>query len=325
MSPGGETRILVIKLSALGDVILALSAIARIREAHPTAHITWLTTAPYAELAARCPYVDAVDADGRPRTWSGFLALVSRLRRARFERVYDLQNNDRTNLLFQLLRPRPPIWSGVAFGAQRPHRNPQRMRMHTLERQADQLRDAGIWPDAPIHPGSAAGPDLRWLAAMTPRLPAEIGETQRPLALIAPGAAPSRPAKRWPGPGFADIALRLARSGYAPVLIGGLAEAAAAREIKAIAPMTIDLTNRTDFAMVAALGARAALAVGNDTGPMHLIAAAGAPCVSLFSADSDPALCAPRGRVRVLRESNLGQLSAETVWAACRESLEIST
>jgi ADP-heptose:LPS heptosyltransferase len=53
--------------------------------------------------------------------------------------------------------------------------------------------------------------------------------------------------------------------------------------------------------------------VGNDTGPMHLIAAAGAPSVCLFSADSDPALCAPRGAVTVLREPNLADLAVAAV------------
>jgi ADP-heptose:LPS heptosyltransferase len=67
---------------------------------------------------------------------------------------------------------------------------------------------------------------------------------------------------------------------------------------------------------IAALGARAAVAVGNDTGPLHLIAAAGAPTVALFSADSDPALCAPRGRVAILRDAVLANLPVDPVLAA---------
>ena len=61
------------------------------------------------------------------------------------------------------------------------------------------------------------------------------------------------------------------------------------------------------------LGAKAALAVGNDTGPLHLAAAAGAPTVVLFSSASDPALSAPRGKVAVLQ-------AAEAVGTACGES-----
>jgi ADP-heptose:LPS heptosyltransferase len=77
-----------------------------------------------------------------------------------------------------------------------------------------------------------------------------------------------------------------------------------------------DLTGRTDFAQIAALGARATLAVGNDTGPIHLIAAAGAPTLVLFSAASDPALCGPRGHVAVLQAQNLNEMPVGDAIAA---------
>ena len=88
------------------------------------------------------------------------------------------------------------------------------------------------------------------------------------------------------------------------------------------APGAVDLTGRTDYAQIAGLGARAALAVGNDTGPTHLLAAAGAPTLVLFSAESDPALCAPRGRrVEVLQAERLGSLAPESVLEAARNLL----
>jgi ADP-heptose:LPS heptosyltransferase len=308
-----DARILVIKLSALGDVVQAFPAFDRIRTAHPGAYITLLTTPPYASLAAAGPWFDAVEADGRPASAVGALRLVRRLRRRRYDVVYDLQGNDRTNALFQALRPFPPRWSGVAFGCALPHRNPHRMRLHTLERQAEQLRDAGVWPDAPSAPGAAPAPDVSWMLALRPIIPAEVSAEARPLALLVPGAAPHRPAKRWPAARYADLARRLEDLGFAVPLLGGPAEADLAREIVAGAPGAIDLVGQTDFAGLVALGARAALAVGNDTGPMHLLAAAGAPSVCLFSADSDPALCAPRGAVTVLREPDLAGLAVQTV------------
>ena len=311
-----STRILVIKLSALGDVVQAFPAFDRIRAAHPDAHITLLTTGPYADLAAAGPWFDAVEADGRPRGLAGTLALVRRMRRRRYDVVYDLQGNDRTNALFQVLRPFPPQWSGVAFGCALPHRNPDRMRMHTLERQAEQLRDAGIWPEAPTAPGSAPGPDVSWMLAPEPILPADAVAEPRPIALLVPGAAPHRPAKRWPAERYADLARRLADVGLAVRLVGGPAETALAQTIALAAPAVVSLAGRTDFAALAALGAGAALAVGNDTGPMQLFAAAGAPSVCLFSRDSDPALCAPRGAVTVLRKANLADLPVRVVFDA---------
>ncbi len=309
----GPREVLVIKLSALGDMVLAFPAFARIRAAHPQARITLLTTPPYAALASASPFFDAVESDGRPRTLGGALALFARLRRRRLELVYDLQGNDRTNLLFQALRPAPPRWSGVAFGCALPHRNADRMRLHTLERQAEQLRDAGIWPDAPVEPGTAPPPDLAWMSALTPRAPADALAESRPTALLVPGAAPSRPAKRWPAGAYAELARRLTDQGFAVTLIGGPGETGLGHEIAGAASGVTNLIGETDFAGIAALGARARVAVGNDTGPMHLIAAAGAPCVSLFSGDSDPALCAPRGNVVILREPDLADLRAESV------------
>jgi ADP-heptose:LPS heptosyltransferase len=303
------TRVLVIKLSALGDVILAMAAFARIRAAHPDAHITLLTTPSYEALMRASPWFDAVETDGRPRTLAGFLRLIGRLRRARHGRVYDLQANDRTNLYFQALRPFPPLWSGTAFGCALPHRTPARMRMHTLEREADQLRAAGIWPDAPVAPGAAPGPDVSWLMGPYPK-PAE---SDVPLALLVPGASPKRPLKRWPTSAYGHLATALIASGYEVVIIGGETERDLGREIARHPQGIKDLTGQTDFGEIARLGARAHLAVGNDTGPLHLIAAAGAPTLALFSSESDPDLCAPRGRVSILRESTLKDLDPAVV------------
>ena len=306
-------RILVIKLSALGDMILACPAFARIRAAHPGARITLLTTPPFADLARASPYFDAVETDGRPAGPGGWLALIDRLRRARYDRVYDLQTNDRTHLIFQALRPFPPAWSGVAFGCALPHRNPDRSGMHSLERHAEQLGEAGIWPDAPTTPLSAPPPDISWMLAAAPARPAS-----KPKALLVPGAAVHRPEKRWPAERYGDLAARLIAHDYEVDVVGAAQERPLAAIIQTRAPAARDLTGATDLFQIAALGASAALAVGNDTGPMHLIAAAGAPCVSLFSAASDPALNAPRGTVTVLKSPDLGDLSVEVVMAKCR-------
>lgn len=89
-------------------------------------------------------------------------------------------------------------------------------------------------------------------------------------------------------------------------------------EFDAAAPGGHDLAERPSLAEIAVL-ARAAAAVGNDTGPMHLIAAAGCPTLVLFSDASDPALCAPRGpAVQILHRPDLGELAVEEVEAASR-------
>ena len=314
------TKILVIKLAALGDMVQAFAAMARIRAAHPDAEITLLTTPPYAALAAASPYVDRVEADGRPKRLTDTLSMLRRLRRAGYARVYDLQTSDRSSAYRRAFWPRAPEWSGIAPGSSHPHANPARDDMHTLERQAEQLKDAGVWPDAPTTPGSAPPPDLSWLLRddAPERQPAHFGLGDR-YALLIPGGSAHRPGKRWPAERYGELAAWLQGRGLEVAVIGGPPEAEAARAILAAAPGAHDLTGRTDFMQIAALSAHAALVVGNDTGPTHLAAGAGAPTLALFSEESDPALCAPRGRrVEVLRVARLSDLSAETVEAAAQ-------
>ena len=293
------TRILVIKLGALGDFMLAFGPFAAIRAQHPAAEVTLLTTAPFADLARDSRWFDRVLTDSRPRWWD--LPALVRLRRALqgFDFVYDLQTSGRSSH-YHRMAGRPP-WSGIVRGASHPHANPARDRMHTLDRQREQLAMAGI-PAVP-------SPDLSWLTAGGPVLP-------QPYALLVPGAAPHRPAKRWPAARFGELARLLNRQGLRPVVAGAGADRPLAAEIAAACPATLDLTGRTTLTDLAGLSARAALAVGNDTGPMHLAAAMGCRCVVLFSGRSDPALTAPRGRVTVLRETDLADLPVERVAAA---------
>lgn len=298
-------RILIIKLGALGDFILAFGSFAAIRAAHPGARITLLTTPPFAPLATRAPWFDRVETDPRLPFWhfGQHWRLARRLRG--FDFVYDLQTSSRSAYYFRLAG-RPP-WSGIAHGASHPHANPARSRMHTLERQREQLAMAGI-RDFP-------SPDLGWLAAGPNPF-----DLPSPYALLVPGAAAHRPAKRWPADRFAALAHHLAQEGITPVLVGAESERALGEAIRARAPEAVDLIGRTALADLGPVAAGAALAVGNDTGPMHLIAALGRPVLVLFSADSDPALTAPRGPggspVCVLRARNLADLALERVVAA---------
>jgi len=310
-------KVLVIKLGGVGELVLAFPAFERIRQAHPKARITFLTTQPFAALAGQSPFFNQVDADGRPSGPASWLSLVARLRGAGYDRVYDLQNDAASNLIFQALRPFAPQWSGTAFGCALPHRNPARGKMHALERQAQQLEAAGIWPGAPTRPLSAAPPDISWILPRNAR-PRSISKSgdHRPLVLLVPGASADQPQKRWPLERYAELAHRLQEAGNDIVIIGSLHEGDLAHAIQRQAPRARDLTGRTDFAQIAALGAKAGLAVGNDAGVLHLIAAAGAPTIALFSSASDPAISGPRGHVTVLQSPNLKDLPVEAVTRA---------
>lgn len=308
-APGAaKQRILVIKLGAFGDFIQAFGPFQAIRRHHPAAHITLLTTSPYRGLAEASPWFDEVWLDRRPPVWRAdrWLALRRRMAAADFARVYDLQTSDRTGWYFRLLGPRRPEWSGIAAGCSHPHANPLRDRMHTVDRQAEQLGMAGIADVAP--------PETGWLDAP---LPAETPDG--PFILLIPGGAAHRPAKRWPAANFAVLAGVLTAIGFRPVLVGATADRAAIAVIVAACPDAVDVSERTSLLQLGGLARRAVAAVGNDTGPMHLIAAMGCHAAVLFSEASDPALCAPRGgNVTVLRRAPLSALPVAEVEAALR-------
>src|ERR1051326_5599261 len=97
MARGRLEKILVIKLSALGDFVLALAAMKRIRQAHPKARIELLTTPAFEALAKASPYFNAVHTDGRPEGFAAWVALRNRLRAASYDRVYDLQTSAQSN------------------------------------------------------------------------------------------------------------------------------------------------------------------------------------------------------------------------------------
>lgn len=296
-------RILVIKLGALGDFLMALGPMQAIRRHHPDAELVLLTRAAYRELGVATGLFAEVWIDPAPR-WNplGWLRWRARLRGAGFARVYDLQTSDRSAGYFRLFgNARVPEWSGKAEGASHRHVYPADHRMHSIDRQRAQLAVAGV-AEVPL-------PDLGFLDGDLE----SFGLPER-FALLIPGSSPERPEKRWPAGRYGDLAAQLAARGIVPVVIGGGSESVAAAAIGAVAPAALDLTGRTSLGQIAALARRAAVAVGNDTGPTHLAALAGCPTVTLFSAASDPAKSAPRGAVvRELHAALLGELPVGAV------------
>jgi len=301
-------RILVIKLGALGDFVQALGPMAAIRKHHAGAQVVLLTSKAYVEFARASGLFDDIWVDEeRPKAWQ--LGRVRRLRQklksGAFDFVYDLQTSDRSSFYFHILGPgKRPRWSGIAKGCSHPHANLARNTMHTIERQREQLSLAGI-RDVPV-------PDLSWAKADISRF-----SIATPYALLVPGGAPHRPAKRWPAERYAQLANHMLAEGLTPVLLGTRAEQSVLQLVALDAPGCVNLCAKTDFLDLAALAQGAEAAVGNDTGPMHLLAAAGCACVVLYSHDSDPALCAQRGpHVQILRQPTLESLSEAEVWAA---------
>jgi ADP-heptose:LPS heptosyltransferase len=301
------SAILVIKLGALGDFIHALGPMRAIRDHHAEAKITLLTRPSYQELAHRSDLFDAIQSDQEPKIWNiaGLFRLRQSLRSAQYARVYDLQTSDRTGFYYRLLSPGVrPEWSGIVPGCSHYHHYTRPTLIHTIDRQIEQLRIAGIL--------NVPRPDLSFMNG-------DIGRFDLPdrFVLLVPGSSARMAIKRWPAAAYGELAVRLARRGLTPVVLGGAEEADAISTVLALCPEAISLQGQTTILDIPALGRQAVGCAGNDTGPMHMAALAGCPTVAIFSTASFPDKAAPRGpTVSLLVRERLSDLPVDAVEAA---------
>lgn len=292
-------RVLVIKLSSLGDMIMALGAFRAIRDRHKASRLTLLTTARYGDLARRSGLFDEVWIDERPPLFrvDRWLGIALRLRRAGFDRVYDLQWSERTGWYFRLFGPRQPEWVGIAPGASHRYRTPDK-ELHIMERHREMLAAAGV-TDVPA-------PDLDFLAASLERFGLD-----RPYALLAPGSSPARIHSRWPVDSYTALARSLVDLGLTPVLIYGEHERDVATAIKTACPQATDL--EPSLGEIVSLAHGAAVAVANDTGPMHIMVHAGCPTVVLLAGRHSLKKAAPPGKSLALQADPISQLAVSQV------------
>ncbi len=300
-----QEKILVIKLSALGDFIQALGPMAAIRKHHSSAHITLLTTPPFVKMGQDCSYFDDVWVDNRPKFYDlfGLLKLRKGLIGATFSRVYDLQNNDRTQFYLWLMTPCRPQWVGAAFGAS--HRN------------ASKLRNAGKAFDGHRQTLEMAGlkdvtiDSLEWMKSDISKFNLESD-----FILIVPGCAPNRLEKRWPADCYIQLCHKLKSKNKTPVLIGTHAEKDIIDQISVACPFAKNLTGQTNLYDIAALGHAAAGAIGNDTGPMHLLSVTGCKTLMIFSTGygSNPQKHGPLGaNSKCISAKNIDSITADQV------------
>lgn len=321
-------RVLVIKLSALGDFVLSLGAMRVIRESHPSAVITLLTTKPFETLAQKCPYIDVVDADGRPRKFTDTVNLLRRIHKSNYDIVYDLMGNKRTCSYFQALKwmflRRTPIWNGTAKGCAFYYPNELRVKTHTIERLCEQLECAGLIPQGTSETGDAPFPDFSWVheefGHSSEHQPEYFGLTH-PYAIIIPGASGRH--KCWSTENYAEVAKSIADKGVLPVLIGSSLEIDIGQKILSFEPRTKSLIGKTNLFQIVSLANRAKFVIGNDTGPMHLSTLAGASGIVLFATNfSNPEIHAPRSakgkNVKIVQAFSFEDIKIQEVLEAIR-------
>jgi lipopolysaccharide heptosyltransferase I len=329
-------RILLIKPSAVGDVIHTIPVLVRLRQRYPKAQLDWLLTPPIAELIRHHPALsNAVLFDrhafahvgrGKAATW-GLIRLLFDIWHAHYDLVIDLHGQFRS-ALFALLS-RAPVrigfdrpqrkatggarrlvkeaylhgWTGAREGAwiAYTHRIPIRnLDVHAVDRYLWLTPMLGLAegpPDFHIPLPDAAVSRMAELL----RHPGVHGQ---PYAVLVPGT--TWETKHWVPQGFAAVGQYLLRTGRCVVLAGSESERLRCRAVAAACPGAVDLCGQTSLTELAALLRSASLCVTNDSGPMHLAVAVGRPAVSVFG-PTDPVWIGPYRRPEaVVRADGIG-------------------
>ena len=303
----GARRILLIKPSALGDVVHALPVVASLKQRYPEIPLDWLIEEEAAPLVEGHPAVAEFVVSGR-RRWQRQLrnpgAVPGALReirafarkiRGRYDAVLDLQGLLKSALY--VLAARAPIRVGLADGREGAtwvltHRVPVPPQpVHAVERYlalaeavdaASVVRDFTI-PVAPADVGVAEG---------------VLAGLPRPIVVLHPAAR--WPTKLWETARWRDLASALCRDGVGVVVTGGAGDRALAAEIgEGLNPALRSLAGRISLKQLAAVLRSADLMITVDSGPMHIAAAVGTPVLALFGA-TDPARTGPLGPACVL-------------------------
>lgn len=294
-----DPRILITRLSALGDVILTLPVATALRERFPGAYLVWLVEARYKALLEGHPALNEVIAVPRRwyRSWRTITGLRRELRARSFDLVIDVQSLTKSAILGWLsgaptrLAFSPPQGRELAPWFATYCCPPQGR--HVVEVFLSLLRPLGV-TNSPIRFEINETPAERgWIDKVL----GELG-LQGPFAVLNVGAAWQ--SKRWPPERFSQVARFLWEKLRLPsvILWGNSLERQAAQGIVEEAQAACRLAPPTDLRQMAALLRRARLMVSSDTGPLHLAAALGVPCVGLYG-PTNPERVGPYGQGHV--------------------------
>jgi heptosyltransferase I len=308
------SRILLIKPSALGDVVHTLPVLVKLRARYPRAQIDWLITPENAEVVRYHPALSNVvlfargDFSKRGRRWRAFVSffdLLKQIRSAKYELIIDMHGQVRSAFFALISGARVrigfdrPVKRGLTVSAEHDLKNipshgwrgaregswiayTHRIPIPTLDVHAI---DRYLWvapllglddnpPDLTIHLSPQATNKVN-------RLLEEHGvPASKPLVVLVPGTIWET--KHWTIEGFAGVARQFLQDGFAVALAGTTRDQQRCRQIAAAAPGTCDLSGKTTPGDLAALIRRAEVAVTNDSGSMHVAASLGKPMVSVF-------------------------------------------
>lgn len=324
LSSQSFSRILLIKPSALGDVVHTVPLLPKLRARFPDAQIDWCITPENAGLISRHPALSNVVFFERKklsrfgRSWSATAELVQflkRLRRPRYELVIDLHGQLRSALMTlvtgapvrigfdrPIRRTRPESqhyelrniptrgWSGAREGSWivYTHRIPiQTLEIHAIDRYLWLAPILGL-DDAPLDTRIYLSSEAEAAAERFLRL-----HGLQQFAALLPGTMWET--KHWRPERFAEVGRWLEKQGFRVMILGTIQDKPRCAVIAKLCPGAVDYSGQTTPAGLASILKRAAVCVTNDSGPMHLAVALQRPVVSVFG-PTNPINIGPYGR-----------------------------
>jgi heptosyltransferase I len=304
------SNILIVKLSAIGDVIHALPVVHALKKRYPASKITWIVEKPAYDLLKDNPNIDDIIVFDKPKfkSVSGFIkhgpTLASSLKERHFDVVLDLQGLFKSAAIAWLsgaahrvgycnMREMSQLVSKPVCGN---HRNG-----HVIQRYLDVARSLDCNCDEVNFDIDISEQD----AKIAEELLAQNGIlSHQPYIVIAPGT--NWQSKCWPARYYADLASALTQNYQYPiVLIGGPQdhERASIIEERANVPI-VNLIGKTTLKQLAYVLQKSKLFIAGDTGPMHLAVAMGTTVIALFG-PSDADRNGPFGDKHVVIRKNL--------------------
>ena len=300
------SNILIIKLGSLGDVVQISGALRDIREHHKNEKITILTTSKYLNLFKNCPYIDDCLEDERLPRYNIFY--LFRLRKIinslNFNKVYDLQNSNRTGFYRKFLF-NIKDWSSSKDIPENKYNN------SVLQRFDEQLRKSNIQTLYTLKP------DFSWAAE---KANSYNLDTDKKYILFFPFCSKDLIHKRWPY--FSELINLIKKNHpqYALVVAPGPGEIEEAKSLD----IKIALNNNLplNFFELASLIKKSHLVIANDTGPAHMAAHLGARGFTLFGPHTTPEkVSIEREKFIALQTMDLKSLFADRVYALIKSSI----
>jgi heptosyltransferase I len=333
-------KICIIKPTSLGDVVHCLPILPALRLLFPSSQITWVVNAALRSLLDSHPDLDRVLAYERGKSGissrgaSATAQLCGRLLREKYDLTIDLQGLLRSGLMTAATRARVRVGMADAREGARwfyTHRVlAPRVQLHAVDRVLRVVAALGLEGFEPSFHISPSEQDRLWASETLASVP-------QPRLVLNLGARWLT--KRWPPEHFAEIARRAAAEfGAGLVCVGSRVDVPLAASLQAaIDPLPLlDLSGRTTLLQLAALTRESHLFVSNDTGPLHLAAAAGASVVGIYTC-TNPRLtgpygssgstvqscvwCAPSFRKTCNRLECFAELNPDRVWPVVRNRL----